>query len=37
MREDNHIEAVSLVRNGGRKELVEAFREAVAAREPFWK
>ncbi len=37
MREDNHIEAVSLLRNGGREELVEAFKEAVAAREPFWK
>jgi len=37
MREDNHLEAVSLLRNGGREELVEAFREAVAAREPFWK
>ena len=37
MREDNHREAVSLMRNGGREELVEAFKEAVAAREPFWK
>lgn len=37
MREDNHLEAVSHMRNGGRKELVEAFKEAVAAREPFWK
>ena len=37
MREDNHLEAVSLLRNGGREELVEAFKEAVAAREPFWK
>ena len=37
MREDNHLEAVSLMRNGGREELVEAFKEAVAAREPFWK
>jgi cyclic pyranopterin phosphate synthase len=37
MREDNHLEAVSLMRNGSREELVEAFREAVATREPFWK
>jgi molybdenum cofactor biosynthesis enzyme MoaA len=37
MREDNHLEAVSLLRNGGKEELVEAFKEAVAAREPFWK
>jgi cyclic pyranopterin phosphate synthase len=37
MREDNHLEAVSLMRNGGREQLVEAFKEAVAAREPFWK
>ncbi len=37
MREDNHLEAVSRLRNGGREELVEAFKEAVAAREPFWK
>lgn len=37
MREDNHLEAVSRMRNGGREELVEAFKEAVAAREPFWK
>ena len=37
MRDDNHIEAVSLMRDGSREELVEAFKEAVAAREPFWK
>ena len=37
MREDNHLEAVSRLRNGGREALAEAFREAVAAREPFWK
>ncbi len=37
MREDNHLEAVSLMRKGGREQLVEAFKEAVAAREPFWK
>jgi len=37
MREDNHLEAISRLRNGGREELVEAFKEAVAAREPFWK
>ena len=37
MREDNHLEAVSRMRNGGREELVDAFKKAVAAREPFWK
>lgn len=37
MREDNHLEAVSRMRNGGRDELVDAFKKAVAAREPFWK
>ena len=37
MREDNHLEAISRLRNGGREELVDAFRKAVVAREPFWK
>lgn len=38
MRDDNHVEAVSLVRKGAsRKVLIEAFREAVARREPYWK
>ena len=38
MREDNYVEAVSRLRDGeGREELVEAFKESVAAREPFWK
>jgi cyclic pyranopterin phosphate synthase len=37
MREDNHVEAVSLLRNGGSRESIEvAFKEAVANREPFW-
>ncbi len=37
MREDNHVEAVSLLRNGGsRKSIEAAFKEAVANREPFW-
>jgi len=37
MREDNHVEAVSLLRNGGNRESIKAaFREAVAKREPFW-
>jgi cyclic pyranopterin phosphate synthase len=38
MRNDNLVEAVSLIRRGGpRKELEHAFREAVQAREPFWR
>tara|TARA_B100001971_G_scaffold213563_1_gene247285 strand:+ start:4420 stop:5388 length:969 start_codon:yes stop_codon:yes gene_type:complete len=37
MREDNHVEAVSLLRNGGSRENIKtAFRKAVAKREPFW-
>ncbi|MBC8224532.1 GTP 3',8-cyclase MoaA [Candidatus Bathyarchaeota archaeon] len=37
MRDDNHVEAVSLLRNGGSRESIKAaFREAVAKREPFW-
>jgi cyclic pyranopterin phosphate synthase len=37
MREDNHVEAVSLIRNGaGREALVAAFREAVSKRRPYW-
>jgi len=37
MRDDNHVEAVSLLRKGGNRESIKAaFREAVANREPFW-
>jgi cyclic pyranopterin phosphate synthase len=37
MRDDNHVEAVSLLRRGAtREEIVEAFMEAVARREPYW-
>lgn len=37
MREDNHVEAVSLLRSGaGREALVTAFREAVSKRAPYW-
>lgn len=38
MRDDNLVEAVSLLRRGApRSELVEAFRAAVARREPYWR
>ncbi|MBN2336263.1 GTP 3',8-cyclase MoaA [Candidatus Bathyarchaeota archaeon] len=38
MRDDNLVPLVSLVRAGEpREKLVEAFREAVARREPYWK
>jgi len=37
MRDDNHVEAISLLRNGGtREDLKTAFREAVARRKPYW-
>jgi molybdenum cofactor biosynthesis enzyme MoaA len=37
MRDDNHVEAVSLLRNGaGREALVAAFKEAVSNRKPYW-
>ena len=37
MREDNHVEAVSHIRNrAGRGALVAAFREAVSKRKPYW-
>lgn len=37
MREDNHVEVVSHIRNGaGRGALVAAFREAVSKRKPYW-
>ena len=38
MRDDNHVPFVSLMRSGKPHEaLVEAFREAVNRREPYWK
>ena len=38
MRDDNLVEAVSLLREGAPREaLVEAFREAVGRRGPFWR
>ncbi|MGD2200952.1 MAG: GTP 3',8-cyclase MoaA [Candidatus Bathyarchaeota archaeon] len=38
MREDNHVEAATHLRNGGsREDIVAAFRKAVALREPYWK
>jgi cyclic pyranopterin phosphate synthase len=37
MREDNLVEAVSLIRRGShRREIADAFREAVAMRAPYW-
>ena len=38
MREDNYVPFISLMRNGAsHEELVEAFKESVRRREPFWK
>jgi cyclic pyranopterin phosphate synthase len=38
MREDNYVEAVSLLREDGSREAIAgAFREAVARREPYWR
>jgi cyclic pyranopterin phosphate synthase len=38
MRDDNHVEAVSLLRQGAtRDEIVGAFKEAVSRREPYWR
>ena len=37
MLDDNHIDAVSLLRNGaGREALIAAFRVAVSNRKPYW-
>ena len=37
MRGDNHVEVVSLIRMGAKREaIIEAFREAVARRRPYW-
>jgi len=38
MRDDNLVDAVALLRRGAsRPELAEAFREAAARREPYWR
>jgi cyclic pyranopterin phosphate synthase len=38
MREDNYVPFVSLIREGlPHEKLVEAFKEAVRRREPYWK
>ena len=38
MRDDNLVEAASLLRRGApREELADAFREAVARRAPYWR
>ncbi|MCW4050452.1 MAG: GTP 3',8-cyclase MoaA [Candidatus Bathyarchaeota archaeon] len=38
MRDDNHVSLISLIREGEpRERLIDAFREAVAHREPFWR
>ena len=38
MREDNYVEAASLIRRGSSKqEIIDAFREAVSRREPYWR
>lgn len=38
MRDDNLVEAVSLLRRGAPREaLIDAFREAAALREPYWR
>jgi len=38
MRDDNLVEAASILRQGEPREaLVEAFRKAVAMREPYWR
>jgi cyclic pyranopterin phosphate synthase len=38
MRDDNHVAFVSLMRSGAsHEEVVDAFKEAVSRREPYWK
>lgn len=38
MRDDNLVEVVSLLRKGKTRDvLIEAFKDAVARREPYWK
>jgi cyclic pyranopterin phosphate synthase len=38
MRDDNHVPFVSLMRSGAsHEEVVDAFKEAVSRREPYWK
>jgi cyclic pyranopterin phosphate synthase len=37
MRDGNYVDLISLIRKGAKNdELVDAFREAVSRREPFW-
>ena len=38
MREDNYVDAVSIIReNEGEEALIKAFKEAVNRREPYWR
>jgi len=38
MREDNYVDAVSIIReNRGKEALINAFKEAVKKREPYWR
>lgn len=38
MREDNYIDVVSIIReNIGKEAIIQAFKEAVNRREPFWR
>jgi len=38
MREDNYVDAVSIIReNKGEEALIKAFKEAVKRREPYWR
>jgi len=38
MREDNYVDAVSIIReNRGKDALINAFKEAVKKREPYWR
>jgi cyclic pyranopterin phosphate synthase len=38
MREDNHVDIISLVRNRApRTALIDAFKKAVSYREPYWR
>ena len=38
MREDNYVEAVSIIRkDSGNESLINAFKEAVNRREPYWR
>jgi len=38
MRDDNHVPFVSLMRSGAsEEEILDAFKEAVERRVPFWR